>query len=83
MTREQLFTRIPPLVPVPRLSEREWRAVGLIEGGWPGVLGSVRISSRVLRSLIRQRCVEVMAMSPAQYRVTKLGKVARSLGVRS
>src|SRR5262245_7841774 len=40
---------VGPLVPVPRLTTREWRALGLIEAGWPGVCGSVRVATRVLR----------------------------------
>jgi hypothetical protein len=82
--RGQVYWRFGPLVPVPRLTAREVRALGLIELGWPGpMLGDERIATRVLRGLIRQRCIQVMAVSPARYRVTKLGKVARSLGVRS
>ena len=41
------------------------------------------ISAPVLRKLIRLGLVEVMGLAPGRYRVTKLGKVARSLGVRS
>ena len=41
------------------------------------------ISAPVLRKLIRLGLVEVMGLAPERYRVTKLGNVARSLGVRS
>src|SRR5262249_14553207 len=33
-----------------------------------------------LKRLIREGLIEVMGLSPARYRVTKLGKAARSLG---
>jgi hypothetical protein len=39
--------------------------------------------NRILRKMIAAGCVQVMTMSPATYRVTKLGQVARSLGVRA
>src|SRR5262249_52998319 len=39
--------------------------------------------NRILRKMIAAGCVQVMPMSPATYRVTKLGQVARSLGVRA
>ena len=79
----QVFRRIGPLIPVPRLTAALYRAVGLIELGWPSAFGEERIETRLLRELIRTRCIVVMGASPARYRVTKLGKVARSLGVRS
>ena len=34
----------------------------------------------VLKRLIREGLIEVMGLSPARYRVTKLGKVARVWG---
>ena len=79
----QVFWRFGPLVPIPRLTPGQYRALCLLEAGWPDVSEAPFITARVLRELIRMRCIQVMAMSPARYRVTKLGRVARSLGVRS
>ena len=80
----QVFWRFGPLVPIPRLTGAQYRALQLIEYGWPeGSSHEARIETRILRELIRTRCIQVMGVSPARYRVTKLGKVARSLGVRS
>ena len=41
------------------------------------------VSAPVLKRLLRLRLIEVMGLGPAVYRLTKLGRVARSLGVRS
>ena len=41
------------------------------------------MKSRVLKRLITEGLIEVMGLGPAVYRVTKLGRMARSLGVRS
>ena len=70
---------------VPRLTAREWRALQHLEviAGYPLTQTGVGISTGILRRLIRAGCIQVMGLSPARYRVTKLGKVARSLGVRS
>ena len=79
----QVFRRIGPSVPIPRLTWRQHRAMLLLEVRWPQMSGAPVIATRILRELIRLRCIVVMSMSPARYRVTKLGKAARSLGVRS
>jgi hypothetical protein len=41
--------------------------------------GGYRVKSRVLKRLIREGLIEVMGLGPAVYRVTKLGRIARSL----
>jgi hypothetical protein len=84
----QVFRRLEPrLVEIPRLTGTQWRLLGdlelvgcrALEGrGWR--VGRAR--ARVLRELIRMRLIEVMGVQPAVYRVTRLGRVARSLGVR-
>ena len=83
----QVFRRVSPwrLVSIPKLTADQHALLGELEGGGLGEVswaaGRARI--RVLRRLIGLGCVEVMGMSSGRYRVTKLGKVARSLGVRS
>ena len=94
-SRGRLFTRLPPLVRVPDLSDAMRLALQ-----WLEVLGGRPLSEHpnfrredeaerrsirpvVLKKLIREGLIEVMGLSPARYRVTKLGKFARSLGVRS
>jgi hypothetical protein len=52
-----------------------------VEALWGDVFRR-RNLTRVLRSLLRHGCIQVMAMSPAKYRVTKLGDVARRFGKR-
>ena len=42
-----------------------------------------QITARILRKLLREGLIGVMGLGPAVYRLTKLGRVARSLGVRS
>ena len=39
-----------------------------------------QITAGILRKLLREGLIEVMALGPAVYRLTKLGRVARSLG---
>ena len=94
-SRGRLFTRLPPLVRVPDLSDAmrlalQW--LEMLEGrplcehlNFRRMDEAERRSIRpvVLKRLIREGLIEVMGLSPARYRVTKLGKVARSLGVRS
>jgi hypothetical protein len=43
----------------------------------------VQFSPRVLKRLICEGLIEVMGLAPAVYRLTKPGRVARSLGARS
>ena len=73
---------VGPLVPLPRLTREEVRVLEEVEA-LRGDVFKRRNLTRALRSLLRHGCIQVMAVSPARYRVTKLGKVARSLGVRS
>ena len=40
---------------------------------------SYRVTAGVLRFLIREGLVEVQALGPARYRVTRLGRLTRSL----
>jgi len=87
----QMFRRLPPLVPVPKLTAQQHGLLGelvMLEGRpWVGEVDSTGRRNRsdiaLLRKLIRLGCIQVMAVSPARYRVTKLGLVARSLGVRA
>jgi len=85
MRREvQLFPR-GPFVRVPRLTGGEDRVLRrLVMRGcedypaeWRGQWG--RGETRILRSLVGKGCVEVMGVSPARYRVTKLGRIARQV----
>jgi hypothetical protein len=39
-----------------------------------------QITAGILRKLLREGLIEVMELGPAVYRLTKLGRVARSLG---
>jgi hypothetical protein len=73
---------VGPLVPLPRLTPEEVKVLREVEV-LRGDVFRRRNLTRILRSLLRKGCIQVMAMSPAKYRVTKLGRVARSLGVRS
>ena len=41
--------------------------------------GGYRVKSRVLKRLITEGLIEVMGLGPAVYRVTTLGRIARSL----
>ena len=76
----QRFRRLEaPPRPIPRLTARERRALTLIMLDWPRRQAQEAIATAVLRALIAATCIEVMALSPARYRVTKLGLVARSL----
>jgi hypothetical protein len=43
----------------------------------------LRPNRRILRQLLKEGLIEVMGLGPAVYRLTKPGRVARSLGVRS
>ena len=92
MTRGQLFVRLPVPVRVPELSDAMRLALQWLEvlGGRPlsehpnfrreDEAERRSIRPVVLKKLIRLGLIEVMGLSPARYRVTKLGKVARSLG---
>jgi len=75
----QLFTRLPPLIPVPRLTKDLHRVVVALEAGAPLEGAGV---TRLLRWLIRHRCVVVMGVSPGRYCVTKMGRVVMRLGLR-
>ena len=68
------------MVPIPRLTKDQHRL--LVELEVLGFAAPRRGVTRLLRWLIRHRCIEVMGVSPARYRVTRLGRVARGLGVR-
>jgi hypothetical protein len=43
-------------------------------------LSASRSNVRVLKRLLAEGLIEVMGLGPAVYRLTKLGRVARSLG---
>ena len=53
------------------LSEQRFR--------FPGDNGEYEVSAVVLQRLIRKGLIEVMGLGPAVYRVTKLGRLARSM----
>ena len=91
-SRGRLFTRLPPLVRVPDLSDAMRLALQWLEmlecrplcehPNFRQMDEAERRSIRpvVLKRLIREGLIEVMGLSPARYRVTKLGKVARVRG---
>src|SRR5215472_7235028 len=82
MRREVQLFRRGRFVGVPRLTGGEDRVLGrLVVWGcevypreFVGQWG--RGETRILRSLVGKGCVEVMGVSPARYRVTKLGRIA-------
>ena len=79
--RIRLFP-VGPLVPVPRLTEEQCGLVDEIEGLGGEPLGARgKNFNRLLRRLMRLGCVQWVGAG-GRYRVTKLGRVARSLGVR-
>ena len=73
---EQRFRRIAPLVPIPKLTRGQ--CLLLDEVDWRGL--SWKNRNRCLRELVRLGVVRWEGMG--RYRVTKLGRVARGLGVR-
>jgi hypothetical protein len=78
----QRYRYIPPLVPIPRLSEGECRLLDeVMELDCIAPIGDLdRNRMRVLRRLLANGCVQWFAIG--RYRVTRLGRVARQLGVR-
>jgi hypothetical protein len=72
---------VGPLVPLPGLTREEVRVLEEVEA-LRGDVFKRRNLTRILRALLRHRCIQVMAVSPAKYRVTKLGDVARRFGKR-
>ena len=82
----QLF-RAGPMVEVPRLSARQRAVLGELEvlecrgKGQVGGFEQARSGlTGILRALIRKGCIQVMGVSPARYRITRLGRVARRVG---
>ena len=79
---ERIFP-VGPKVRVPALSEERMRLLDEILGleYRPVVIEKCHWGNRrrVLRRLIADGLVEVLALSPAAYRVTKLGLLARRL----
>ena len=79
--RIRLFP-VGPLIPVPRLTEEQCGLVDEIEGLGGEPLGARgKNLNRLLRRLMGLGCVQWVGAG-GRYRVTKLGRVARSLGVR-
>src|SRR5262245_3931338 len=76
--RIRLFP-VGPLVPVPRLTEEQCGLVDEIEGLGGEPLGARgKNFNRLLRRLMGLGCVQWVGAG-GRYRVTKLGRVARSL----
>jgi len=70
-----------PLVVVPRLTDCEREVLVKLEvaGGLAAWWGE-KNRNRVVRELVRKGLIEVMGLSPAIYRVTRLGVLARRVG---
>jgi len=68
-------------VMVPDLTSQQWTALTMLTilDCRPLYGSDFTISRQVLRRLIAKGCITVEALTPAIYRVTKLGHIARRL----
>ena len=82
MSRQLRLFPAGPEVRVPELTDTRRRVLARLEAAGCEVVGFDRVHGELaitLRWLIAQGLIEVMAVSPARYRVTKLGRIARMM----
>jgi len=78
---QQPLLFIAPKAIIPRLTPEQWIGLTTLShlGHQPLFGSAYKLNRRVLRALIRKGCIEVCGLTPAIYRVTKLGSIARSM----